>query len=48
MYKDLPYDLQDRVKEFLEKDEFFKAKAIHDAWLIENEHIMRRQRSIMI
>ena len=43
MYKDLPKDMQERVKEYLETDQFSKAKALHDAWVIERELITRRR-----
>ena len=43
MYKDLPKDLQKRVKEYLETNQFCKAKAVHDAWMAERELIQRRR-----
>lgn len=43
MYKDLPRDLQKQVKEFLETNQFCKAKAVHDAWMAERELITRRR-----
>lgn len=46
MYKDLPKDLQQRVRDFLETNQFRKAKAIHDAWMVERDLIMSRDRFI--
>lgn len=43
MYKDLPKDLQKRVKEYLEANQFCKAKAVYDAWVTERELIQRRR-----
>ncbi len=33
MYKDLPNQLQERIKKCLMANDFPKAKALHDAWL---------------
>ncbi len=39
MYKDLPKKLQKEVKELLNSNQFNKAKAVHDAWIIEKKII---------
>lgn len=34
MYKELPSHLQEKIKEYLMANQFRKAKALHDAWII--------------
>ena len=33
MYHDLPYDVQADVRRLLKANQFVKAKALHDAWI---------------
>ena len=35
MYKDLPYRLRRQVKRLLQKNQFLKAKAVHDSYMEE-------------
>lgn len=39
MYKDLPKKLQKRVREYLEANQFCKAKAVHDSWMAQRKLI---------
>jgi len=41
VYRELPEEIKQRVREYLESDEFSKAKELHDGWIAQFKQLSR-------